>query len=103
MVDDYTSRGRRLLPDVCGYLVSLTASIVVCSEGDVLRLPNLAHYLLLLGFSDTDEVKYNMRMCRTKFGIVTHIFKAWQCSCLDILLWIRFSLSNSLIVMHWTL
>ena len=37
------------------------ASVDVCSEGDVLRLPNIAHHLFfskLLGFSDTDEVKY---------------------------------------------
>lgn len=54
------SRRGRLLPDVCGYPVSLIVSVDVSSEGDVLRLPSLARHLFFskhLGFSDTDEVK----------------------------------------------
>ena len=54
------SRCGRLLPDVCGYPVSLIVSVDVSSEGDVLRLPSLARHLFFfkhLGFSDTDEVK----------------------------------------------
>ena len=48
----YFYLGRRLLPDVCGYPVSRIASVVVGSEGEMLRLPSI------LGFSDTDEVEY---------------------------------------------
>ena len=54
------SRSGRLLPDVCGYPVSLIVSVDVSSEGDVLRLPGLARHLFFskhFGFSDTDEVK----------------------------------------------
>ena len=54
------SRRGRLLPDVCGYPVSLIVSVDVSSERDVLRLPSLARHLFFskhLGFSDTDEVK----------------------------------------------
>ena len=36
--------GRRPLPRVCGP-ASWISSFVVCSEGDVLRLPSLDHYL----------------------------------------------------------
>ena len=39
------SRRGRLLPDVCGYPVSLIVSVDVSSEGDVLRLPCLARHL----------------------------------------------------------
>ena len=54
-------RGRRFLPDVCGYPVSRIASVDVCLKGDVLCLPSLAHHLFipkLFGFIDIDEVKY---------------------------------------------
>ena len=53
--------GRRLLSDVCGYPVSRIAPVDVCSERGVLYLSSLAHHLFvskLLGFSDTEEVKY---------------------------------------------
>ena len=50
--------GRRLLPDVCGCPVSWIVLVDVCSEGDVLRLPITCFFSKLLGFSNTDEVKY---------------------------------------------
>ena len=51
--------GRRLLPDVCGYAVSRTASVDVCSKRDVLRLPlgacktGLSHLVIL--FTDRSK------------------------------------------------
>ena len=48
--DAYMSQGRRRLSDVCGYPVSRTASVDVCSEGDVLRLPSFAHHLFSPNF-----------------------------------------------------
>ena len=45
MEDACMSRRGRLLPDVCGYPVSLIVSVDVSSEGDVLRLPSLARHL----------------------------------------------------------
>ena len=58
------------------YPASRITSVDVCSEGDV-----LAHHLFFytrLRFSDTDQLpKLNtdIRICRTKFGIITLILK----------------------------
>ena len=69
------SRRGRLLPDVCGYPVSLIVSVVLSSEGDVLRLPSLARHLFFFpniwGLATLTKVKTEMRICRTKFGTVT--------------------------------
>ena len=68
------SRRGRLLPDVCGYPVSLIVSIDVSSEGDVLCLPSLARHLFfpnIWGLATLSKLKTEMRICRTKFGTVT--------------------------------
>ena len=70
------SRRGRLLPDVCGYPVSLIVSVDVSSEEDVLRLPSLARHLFfpkIWGLATLTKLKTEMRICRTKFGIVTHV------------------------------
>ena len=94
---------RRLLPDVCGYPVSRIASVNVCSEGDVLRLPSLFHHLpSFWGFAILKKLNTEMRICRTKFGMVTLIY--WKCQCTaymfselsDILLTDKHTVSNIL-------
>ena len=68
------SRRGCLLPDVCGYPVSLIVSVDVSSEGDVLRLPCLARHLFfpnIWGLATLTKLKTEMRICHTKFGTVT--------------------------------
>ena len=69
---------RRLLSDVCGYAVSPIESVDVRSKGDVLRLPSLAHHLVfpnVWGLATLTKFNTEMRICRTKFSIVTLILQ----------------------------
>ena len=55
--------GRRLLPDVCGYHVFRIASvgvIIMCLEGlcFACRILPITCFSKLLGFNDSDKVKY---------------------------------------------
>ena len=65
------SRCGRLLPDACGYPVSLIVSVDVSSEGDV---PSLARHLFfpsIWGLATLTKLKTEIRICRTRFGTVT--------------------------------
>ena len=59
--------------------VSRIASVNVCLEQDVLRLPSLAyHPFFFFNFWDLatlSKLNTEMRICRTKFGVVMHIIK----------------------------
>ena len=61
------SRGRRLLPDVCGYPVSRIESVDVCSKEDVFCLPSLALYVFVQNVWDLATLKkyfsVNIQIC----------------------------------------
>ena len=65
------------LVHVCGCPVPQIVSVDVCLEGDVLRLPSLAHNVFP-NFSDLATLmKFNteMRICGTESGTVTLILR----------------------------
>ena len=68
--------GGRLLPDVCGYPISWIATVDVCSNRDVLRLPALAHHLFLFSnvwdLATLTKLHTEMSICRTK--MYSHIY-----------------------------
>ena len=65
--------------ELWGSSVSKEASVGVCSEGGVLRLPSLAYQLFCVpncwGLASLTKLNTEMRICRTTFGIVTLIFE----------------------------
>ena len=73
--------GRRLLPDAYGYPVSRTASVDMCSEGMCFACCCLFVFSNFWGLATLTKLNTAMRICRTKFGIVTLIFDTEHIYC----------------------
>ena len=70
--------GMRLLSDVCGYPVSRIVSVDVWSEGVCFACRILSvtcFFPKVWGKAILKKLNAEMRICRTKFGIVTLIFE----------------------------